>query len=104
MTNVKFDPVIIDYPSHYINTNIDEKKSCLIHDTLKKLNEKYKVHIVLNDYIYIAIRKNGIPIDKSLRIKVNGDIYNTIMKANNNELPKYMEIIDAERLDNTEIY
>lgn len=108
MKNIKFQPVIIDHYLPLIKyktpTEEDKKKYCLIGDSIKELIEKYNVHIIINDYIYLSIRKNGVPVDKALRIKIGGDVYNKIMKANNNVLPRYIDIVDAEMLDVNEIY
>ena len=85
-------------------TDEDAARHECLFSSFKKLADKYNVHAVINDHIYLRVYKNGVPIDKLFRIKVDGNVYNKIMEACGNQLPRYIEIIDAETLDITEIY
>lgn len=101
------DLVFIDYPerlTYHKVTEESQKNIDLLGACLKDLTDKYNIHININNYIYIPIHKIGISIDKRLRIKVDGNVYNKIMKSCNNILPRYIELLDAEKLDINEIY
>ena len=67
------------------NTNdILNKYTCNINNFINDNN----ISFVVNQYIYIPCTKNGVRIDKSLRLKVGGAIYNKLMEAGNGKLPK----------------
>lgn len=97
---------IVDYPSEFHKkvNHIDRLKMDDISKSLRDLIEKNNIHVILNNYIYISVHKNGVPIDKQFRIKVDGDVYNTLMKKFNGQLPRHIELVEAESLDINEIY
>ena len=104
---VRFIPLIVDYPER-ITTRVltDEQKKMVneLGDKMRDMMEQYNVHMNINNYIYLPLSKDGVRIDKSLRIKVDGPIYNQIKAACGGELPRRMEILEAKKLDSNEIY
>lgn len=96
------DTHIVDYPSritHRVLSDDDVKRIDEVSNRMNELIEKYKVHVVINEHIYFGVRKDGIPIDKSLRVKVDGPVYNAIKQMNGGEFPRYINIEEAEKLD-----
>jgi hypothetical protein len=93
---------IVDYPSgisHKVITEEDASRIAKFTSRMSEMMDEYKAHMVINEYIYIGVRKNGIPIDKSLRVKVDGPVYNKIKEMNGGEFPRYIHIEEAEKLD-----
>ncbi len=104
---VRFIPHIVDYPERVFNRVLTDEQKEMIDAAGIKMREmmtKYNVHMVINNYIYMPVYKDGVRIDKSFRIKVDGPIYNQIKTGYGGKLPRYVEIVEAERLDINEIY
>jgi len=98
---------IIDYFSRirFVAPTEDDKK--LYNDVrinLFKLIDKYNIHAVINNYIYLPLYENGFRLNKSLRIKVDGPIYKKLLELHDGELPRNLSLIEGEQLDNNEIY
>lgn len=105
-SKIRFIPHIVDYParmSHSLTPDEFEKMS-QITDKIAELKQKYNVHNVINNYIYMPLWENGKRIDKSLRIKVDGQIYKKLVSMYDGELPRHVQLLDAKNMDENEIY
>jgi len=96
---------VLDYPSFEPIKRTKEETDKIIESSkrinciIRKFIEDNNVHIILNNHIYLKLRnKDGFPLDKSLRVKVDGDLYNKILDLHNGELPRYL-IYDSSLKD-----
>jgi len=105
-SKIRFIPHIVDHPMRTFHTPTTEEfdKMNQMSDKISELKYKYKVHNVINEYIYMPLWENGYRIDKSLRIKVDGDIYKKIVSTCGGELPRYVQLEHAKNLDENEIH
>lgn len=104
---VKFIPLIVDYPARITNRVLTDDQKKMVDELGNKMRdmmEKHNVHMNINNYIYMPVYKNGVRIDKSFRIKVDGPIYNQIKAGYGGKLPRHVEFVEAEKLDRNEIY
>jgi hypothetical protein len=100
------DKHIVDYPSrisHRVITEEDARIITKFTDRMSEMMDEYKVHMVINEYIYIGVWKDGVPIDKSMRVRVDGPVYNTIKEMNGGEFPRHIHIEEALKIDKDSI-
>lgn len=98
---------ILDYPSRIKFVAPTEDDIKLYNDVqinLSKLIDIYNIHAVINNYIYLPLYENGFRSNKSLRLKVDGPIYNKLIELYDGELPRKLSVVEGEQLDSNEIY
>lgn len=107
MKDLKFKPIIIDYPEIIRHRVLSDDERKMVEESAKRMSAMFKdagAHIILNGYIYLEVRENGMPTRKQLRIRVDGGVYKKLMEWNEGKLPQYVEVKLAESLDAKNIY
>ena len=97
------DTHIVDYPQRMtgrVLTDVERSQILQFQERMSAMMDKYKSHVVMNDYIHIPVRDgDGLYMHKYMRVKVDGHIYNQIKDANGGVFPRDIYIKDAEKLD-----
>lgn len=102
MTEIK----ILDHPNlirHRVLTADEKKVHDNLFDRMKQMMIDNGVHIVMNNYVYIPVYENGVRVDKSYRVKVDGIIYKKITEMYGGKLPQHIELVTAETIDGSKI-